>query len=177
MNTTAQKLSGAYAAMKDSFKYTSVMQAPRVVKVTVSTGIGSIKDKKRHAFIAERLARITGQTPALRVAKKAIANFKSREGDPMGYQVTLRGARMQTFLDKLIHIVFPRVKDFRGLSAKAIDEMGNITIGIKEHTVFPETADEDSKDVFGFAVTITTTAKSKEEAEGFLRHLGIPLRS
>ena len=84
---------------------------------------------------------------------------------------------MQAFLDKLIHIVFPRMKDFRGLKPATIDEMGNISIGIKEHTVFPETADEDSKDVFGLAITIVTTAKNKKEAEAFLRHLGLPLRS
>lgn len=163
--------------MKGEFGYTSSMQAPRVTKVVVTTGVGKVnKDKKRMELIQDRLARITGQAAAPRSAKKAIANFKSRTGDLVGFQVTLRGTRMQSFLDKLIHIVFPRVKDFRGLSATAIDEMGNITIGIREHTVFPETADEDSKDVFGIAVTITTTAKNKKEAEAFLRHLGLPLK-
>jgi large subunit ribosomal protein L5 len=87
----------------------------------------------------------------------------------------MRGARMYDFLDKLIHIALPRTRDFRGLSTKAIDDMGNITIGIKEHTIFPETSDEDLKDVFGFAVTIVTTAKGKAEAEAFFRHLGMPL--
>jgi len=127
-------------------------------------------------LIVDRLARITGQAPAARGAKKAIANFKSRKGDIVGYQVTLRGARATAFLQKLIHIVFPRTKDFRGLKPSSIDEIGNITIGMKEHTVFPETADEDSKDIFGLAVTITTTAKNKKEAESFLRHLGLPLQ-
>jgi len=84
---------------------------------------------------------------------------------------------MNTFLDKLVHVVFPRVRDFRGLSATAIDEMGNMTIGFKEHTVFPETSDEDLKDVFGLAITLTTTAKNKKEAEAFFRHLGLPLRA
>ena len=163
--------------MKAEFGYTSPMQAPRVTKIVVSTGVGKVnKDKKRMELIEDRLARITGQYAAKRSAKKAIANFKSRTGDLVGYQVTLRGARMQSFLDKLIHIVFPRVKDFRGLNAKAIDEMGNITIGLREHTVFPETADEDSKDIFGIAITITTTAKNKKEAEAFLRYLGLPLK-
>ncbi|KKW44544.1 MAG: 50S ribosomal protein L5, partial [Parcubacteria group bacterium GW2011_GWA2_56_21] len=92
-------------------------------------------------------------------------------------QTTLRGARMYDFLDKLIHIALPRTRDFRGLSAKAIDDMGNITIGVKEHTIFPETSDEDLKDVFGLAVTVVTSAKSKAEAEAFFRHLGLPLRS
>jgi large subunit ribosomal protein L5 len=177
MNAVATQ-SNTFNALKGDFGYTSPMQAPKVVKVVISTGVGRVnKDKKRMELIEGRLARITGQTAAKRGAKKSIANFKSRTGDIVGYQITLRGARMQAFLDKLIHIVMPRVKDFRGLSPKAIDEMGNITIGIKEHTVFPETADEDSKDVFGFAITIATTAKNKQEAEAFLRHIGLPLRS
>ena len=94
----------------------------------------------------------------------------------VGYQVTLRGARMYDFLEKLIHIALPRTRDFRGLAPSAIDEMGNLTIGIKEHSIFPETSDEDLKDVFGLAVTTVTTAKDKKEAEAFFRHLGFPLR-
>lgn len=162
--------------MKGDFKYSSPMQAPRIQKIVVSTGVGSTSDKNRRKMIYERLTRITGQKPAERTAKKSIATFKLRVGDLSGYQVTLRGARMRSFLEKLIHVVFPRIRDFRGLSPKAIDEMGNITLGIKEHTVFPETADEEAKDIFGLAITITTTAKTKEEAEAFLRHIGIPLR-
>jgi len=165
-----------FDALKADFGYKNVMQAPKVVKVVVSSGVGSLKDKKKLELIVDRLAKITGQAPAPRGAKKSIANFKIRVGDVAGYQVTLRGARMQAFLDKLIHIVFPRVKDFRGLKASAIDEMGNISIGLKEHTVFPETSDEDAKDIFGVAVTIVTTAKNKKEAESFLRHIGLPLQ-
>jgi large subunit ribosomal protein L5 len=169
--------SKTFQALKGQFGYTSAMQAPKVVKLVISTGVGKVnKDKKRMELIEERLMRITGQAAAQRAAKKAIANFKSRTGDIVGYQVTLRGKRGEDFLSKLINIVLPRVKDFRGLNPKAIDEMGNITIGIKEQTVFPETADEDAKDLFGMAVTITTTAKNKTEAEAFLRHLGLPLR-
>lgn len=166
-----------FDALKAAMGYESVMQAPKVTKVVVSTGIGAVKDKKRQEFIAGRLARITGQKPAPRGAKKSIATFKIREGDLAGYQVTLRGARAESFLAKLIHVVFPRTKDFRGLKTSAIDEMGNITLGIKEHTVFPETADEDAKDVFGLAVTIATTAQNKKEAEAFLRHIGLPLKA
>lgn len=177
ISTTKERLSGTFKAMKDDFKYTSAMQAPRVQKVVVSVGVGSIKDKKRLEFIEGRLTRLTGQKPAPRATTKSIANFKTRAGDLAGYQVTLRGARMNSFLDKLVNIVFPRVRDFRGINPKAIDEMGNITLGFKEHTVFPETADEEAKDLFGLAVTITTTAKNKKEAEAFLRHLGIPLRT
>jgi len=166
-----------FDALKSEFGYTNVMQTPKVSKIIVSTGVGSLKDKKKLELIVERLTRITGQAPAVRGAKKSIANFKSRVGDVAGYQVTLRGVRMQSFLDKLIHIVLPRFKDFRGIKPSAIDEMGNISIGFKEHIAFPETSDEDTKDIFGLAVTIVTTAKSKKEAEAFLRHLGLPLQS
>ncbi len=162
--------------MKGEFGYKNVMQVPRVEKIIVTTGVGSLKDKKKLELIVDRLAKITGQAPAIRGAKKSIANFKLRVGDVAGYQVTLRGARMRSFLDKLIHIVFPRVKDFRGLRPTSIDEMGNISIGFREHTVFPETSDEDAKDVFGLAITIGTTAKNKKEAEAFLRHIGLPLK-
>ena len=120
---------------------------------------------------------ITGQAPAKRVTNKSIANFKTRIGDVAGYQVTLRGAHMQSFLDKLINIVLPRVKDFRGIRTTSIDDMGNISIGFKDHTVFPETSDEDAKDIFGLAVTIVTTAKSKKEAEAYLKHIGMPFKA
>jgi large subunit ribosomal protein L5 len=175
MATSTQ--SKTFNALKSELGYTNVMQAPRIEKLVVSTGVGKMnKDKKRLELIVDRLSRITGQAPAPRAAKKAIANFKSRTGDTVGYQVTLRGARMEAFLSKLINIVLPRVKDFRGIKSSAIDEMGNISIGLKEHTVFPETADEDSKDIFGLAVTIVTSAKNKKEAEAFLRHIGLPLQ-
>jgi large subunit ribosomal protein L5 len=175
--TTKEKISGAFQAMKGDFKYTSNMQAPRVTKVVISTGVGSVSDKKKRELILDRITKIAGQKPSQRSTRKSISQFKTRVGDLAGYMVTLRGARMQSFLDKLINIVFPRVRDFRGISAKAIDDMGNITIGFKEHTVFPETADEEAKDLFGLAVTIGTTAKSKKEAEAFLRHIGLPLKA
>ena len=161
MNATAIKNS-AFEALKGEFGYKSLMQAPRVTKIVVSTGVGAKHDPKKRETIQ---------------AKKSIATFKIRTGDIVGYQVTLRGKRSQDFLQKLIHIVLPRVKDFRGIKTNAIDEMGNITIGIREHTVFPETSDEDTRDIFGLAVTITTTAKNKKEAEAFLRFVGLPLQS
>jgi large subunit ribosomal protein L5 len=175
MNLTKESEKNAFDVLKGNFGYTSSMQSPRVTKVIVSTGVGKKRDKKQIEVIENRLAKITGQQSAKRGARMSIASFKVREGDTVGLQVTLRGARMYDFLDKLVHIALPRTRDFRGLSAKAIDDMGNITIGIKEHTIFPETSDEDLKDVFGFAVTIVTTAKTKPEAEAFLRHLGFPL--
>ena len=177
MSITKQRQQSAYLALAKDFGYTSPMQSPRIMKVIVSSGVGKKRDKKQLEIIENRLARITGQKPSARPAKISIASFKVREGDTVGLQVTLRGTRMFDFLDKIIHNTLPRTRDFRGISPKAIDDMGNITIGIREHTIFPETSDEDLKDVFGFAVTIVTTAKSRAEAEAFFRHLGMPLRS
>ncbi|MFZ1075548.1 MAG: 50S ribosomal protein L5 [Minisyncoccia bacterium] len=175
MSITKQRQQSAYLALAETFGYTSPMQGPRISKVVVSTGVGKKRDKKQIELIQDRLATITGQKPAPRAARLSIASFKVRQGDTVGLQVTLRGARMYDFLDKLIHIALPRTRDFRGLSPKAIDDMGNFTIGIKENTIFPETSDEDLKDVFGLAITIVTTAKGKAEAEAFFRHLGMPL--
>ena len=177
MNITKQRQQTAYDAMSERFGYTSAMQAPRIEKVVVSSGVGKKRDAKTIALIEDRLAKITGQKAAPRAARMSIASFKVREGDTVGLQTTLRGARMYDFLDKLIHIALPRTRDFRGLKATAIDEMGNLTIGIKEHTIFPETSDEDVKDVFGLAITVVTNCKTKEEAEAFFRHLGVPLRA
>jgi len=174
--STSEKQKHVMTALKDAFGYKNVMQAPKVTKVVVSTGVGKVTDKKRREQIADRIARITGQKAAPRGAKKSIAAFKSRQGDIVGFQVTLRGRAMWTFLDKLINVALPRTRDFRGIKPDSIDEMGNITVAVKEHTVFPETADEDVKDIFGLAVTLTTTAKTKEEAEALFRHLGLPLR-
>ena len=181
MTTTAYKT--AYELNKDSFKslkeplaLKNPMQTPRMVKVVISNGFGSVKDKKKIELIADRLSKITGQKPAVRATKKAIAQFKTRVGDPVGYQITLRGKRMYEFLDRLVHVALPRTKDFRGLARTSVDAMGNYTIGIKEHTIFPETADEDLKDVFGFSITIVTTATDKKTALAFLEHMGIPLK-
>ena len=173
---TKTKITGVFEALKGTFSYGNVMQAPKIEKVIVSTGTGKIDDKHKIALIEDRLARITGQKASPRQAKKSIASFKLREGDIIGYQVTLRGSRMNSFLDKLVHVALPQTRDFRGLKPTAIDEMGNITIGVKEHTIFPETVDEELKDVFGIAITIVTTAKTKEEAEALLRHIGLPLQ-
>jgi large subunit ribosomal protein L5 len=152
------------------------MQTPKITKVVISTGIGKVADPKQVELIQDRLARITGQKPAARGAKKSVASFKVRQGDVIGYQITLRGERMRDFFDKLVHIALPRTRDFRGLKPSAIDEIGNLTLGITEHTIFPETSDEEQRSVFGFAVTIVTTAKDRKEAEAYLRHMGVPLK-
>ena len=163
--------------LKDTFGWQNAMQAPRVEKVVVSVGVGKMgKEKGKLELVADRLSKITGQKAAHRGAKKAIATYKTRIGDKVGYQVTLRGKRAEDFLNRLVHIALPRTKDFRGISDGAIDEMGNYTLGIKENTVFPETSDEELKDVFGMAVTIVTTAKSKTEAKAYLEHLGFPFK-
>ncbi len=170
------KLATVFDSLKETFSYTNVMQTPKIEKVIVSTGVGKIDDKKKIALIQDRLAQITGQKASPRAARMSIATFKLREGDIVGYQVTLRGARMRTFLDKLIDVALPQTRDFRGLNVTAIDEMGNITLGLKDHTIFPETVNDDLQDVFGLAITIVTTANSKEEAEALLRHIGLPLK-
>lgn len=176
MSVTKDTEKKAFDAMKADFGYKNKLQAPRLTKVVISTGVGKIKDKNKIEVIKDRLARLTGQKAAARGAKKSIATFKVRQGDIVGFQVTLRGARMYDFLDKLIHIAFPRTRDFRGISTNGIDSLGNMTIGIKEHTIFPETSDEDLKDVFGLAITVVTSAKGKKEAEAFFRHLAFPLQ-
>jgi len=173
---TKQKQQAAFDALKESQGYKNRMRAPRIVKVVVSSGTGKAKDKNRNILVSERLATITGQKPAARAAKASIAQFKMREGDVVGFQSTLRGERMYAFLDKLIHIALPRTRDFRGVADSGVDQMGNLSIGIKENTIFPETSDEDLKDVFGLAVTIVTTAKTREEALEFFKYLGIPFK-
>jgi large subunit ribosomal protein L5 len=166
----------AYISLKEKFGYVNPMQSPRLLKIVISSGIGSLKDKKKIELVADRLAKITGQKPALRGAKKSIATFKVRTGDPVGFQITLRGKRMNDFLDRLIHISLPRTKDFRGISRTAVDEMGNYTLGIREHTIFPETSDEDLRDVFGMAITVVTSSNDKIQTLAFLEHLGFPFK-
>jgi len=176
MEQTHEKLSTAFASLKQSLGYQNVMQTPRVEKIVVATGTGKIDDRQKLAVIADRLARITGQKASPRPAKQSIASFKLRAGDIIGYQVTLRGRRMEQFLDKLVHVALPQTRDFRGLKRSAVDQMGNYIIGIKDNTIFPECSEEDLKDVFGLAVTIVTTAKTKEEALALLEHLDLPLQ-
>lgn len=178
METIKQKEKKAYEALKAEFGYKSSMAAPRLSKVVVAVGTGSgiKRDKDRNKFVMDRIAKITGQKPTVRGAKKSVASFKIRQGDPIGVVVTLRGARMYGFLDKLINVAIPRTKDFRGIERKIVDDIGNLTMSIKEHTIFPETGDEELKDVFGLAVTIVTTAKDKKEATKFFELVGIPFK-
>lgn len=171
-----EKQKKAFEVMKGDFKYKNPMQAPRLSKVVISVATGRAHDPKRNELVADRLSKITGQKASLRGAKKSVASFKIREGDPIGVMVTLRGKRMYGFLDKLVNVAIPRMKDFRGLEKKSIDEMGNFTTGLKEHTIFTETSNEDLRDVFGMAVTVVTTGKKKEETAVFLELLGFPFK-
>jgi large subunit ribosomal protein L5 len=171
------KQTTAFETLREQFGYTNVMQCPHIDKVVLSTGVGRVRhDSHKMGVIEDRLSRIAGQKIAPSAARKSIAQFKIREGDTAGFKVTLSGRRAKDMIDKLIHIALPRTKDFRGISRDSVDEMGNLTIGIKEHTIFPETGDEDIRDVFSLAVTVVTTAPNKEEAIAYLEHLGIPFK-
>ncbi len=176
--TVKEKEAAVFEKMKGDFHYKNVMAAPRMQKVVINVGTGTAvkKDKNKNEAIALRLAKITGQQPSKKGAKKSIASFKVRQGDPIGIVVSLRGKRMYAFLDKLINVALPRTKDFRGISRTTVDSIGNMTMGIKEHTIFPETADEDIRDVFGMSITLVSTAKSKKEGLVFFQTLGIPFK-
>ncbi len=178
MDTLKQKAAGAFDALKGEFKYKNKLASPRIQKVIVSVGTGSgmKKDKTKNTFVMDRLTKIVGQKPSVKSAKQSIASFKIRQGDPVGVVVTLRGERMWSFLDKLVNVALPRTKDFRGITRSSAGDLGNMTIGIREHTIFPETSDEEISNVFGLAITIVTTAKTRPEGLAFFEYLGFPLK-
>lgn len=164
--------------LKEQFGYANVHQIPRIEKVVVSVGIGSaLREPAIIETVQETLKRITGQKPLMTKAKKSIASFKLREGAVIGAKVTLRGKRMYEFLDKLINVVFPRVRDFRGVPFSVMDKQGNASIGFAEHVVFPEIAPDEVENTHGVQVTITTTAKSDDEGKALLVGLGFPFTS
>jgi large subunit ribosomal protein L5 len=164
--------------LQDEFGYTNVMQIPGLVKVVVNTGVGeAARDSKVIDGAIDDLTKITGQKPLVTKARKSIAQFKLREGQPIGAHVTLRGDRAWEFLDRLVSLALPRIRDFRGLSAKQFDGNGNYTFGLQEQSVFHE-IDQDRIDrVRGFDITVVTTAKTDDEGRALLRHLGFPFRS
>lgn len=178
METYKTKQEKTFEHLKEAFGYKNVMQTPRIQKIVVSSGTGKRARVERgmNDLVSDRLGKITGQKPSVRGARASIAGFKIRENDPVGQMVTLRGKRAQTFFDKLVNVALPRTKDFRGIPRSSVDSMGNITIGMKDHTVFPEATEEELKDVFGLSVTIVTSATSKKEALAYLEHLGVPLQ-
>jgi large subunit ribosomal protein L5 len=162
-------------ALTSKFGYSSPMQVPRLVKITLNMGVGDAKQSTPLLEAAEeQLATIAGQKPSVRRARKSIANFKLREGWPVGVAVTLRGARMWEFLDRLITIAIPRIRDFRGLSPRAFDGRGNYSLGIREQLIFPEIDYDSIDEVRGLDVAITTTAATDEEGFELLLALGMP---
>ncbi|MBI4059442.1 50S ribosomal protein L5 [Candidatus Giovannonibacteria bacterium] len=154
--------------------FASPLAVPRIVKIAVNSGIGRVTDQKAQDEIQRQLALITGQKPSPRPAKKSIASFKTREGMIIGFSVTLRGKKMYNFLSRLLEVALPRTRDFRGLAPSSLDEAGNLTIGIREHIVFPEIIGEDVKTIFGLEITIVTNAPSREAALELYQALGFP---
>jgi large subunit ribosomal protein L5 len=166
------------ARLKDDLGFTSVMRVPRIEKVTLNMGVGEAKTTARALDKAlDELSTIAGQRAQMTRAKKSIAGFKIREGMPIGAKVTLRGPRMWEFLDRLVSIALPRIRDFRGLSPASFDGRGNYSLGVREQIIFPEINYDDVETVRGLDVTITTTASTDDEALALLRELGLPFRS
>ncbi len=163
--------------MKNEFGYKNSLQVPRIEKVVLNVGVGKmLTDPKFSDSVTDNLITITGQRPVKTKAKKAISNFKIREGIVVGVVVSLRGTKMYEFLDKLISVTLPRIRDFRGLPRTAFDEKGNYTIGIKEHSVFPEISHQNVDKIHGLEVTIVSSAKNKKEGEKLLEFLGFPFK-
>ena len=166
------------SAMMKKFNYENVNQVPKLVKITINSGLGDIKDNAKSIQLAQKeLELIAGQKPVLTLAKKSVANFKVREGQSVGMKVTLRGTRMYEFFDKFVSIALPRVRDFRGVSKKSFDGRGNYSMGVKEQLIFPEISYDQVEKVRGFDICITTTANTDEEARELLAMLGMPFEN
>ncbi|MCH1626071.1 50S ribosomal protein L5 [Fredinandcohnia quinoae] len=164
-------------ALMSKFNYTSVMQVPKLEKIVINMGVGdAVQNSKALDNAVEELAAITGQKPVVTKAKKSIAGFRLREGMPIGAKVTLRGERMYQFLDKLISVSLPRVRDFRGISKKSFDGRGNYTLGVKEQLIFPEIDYDKVSKVRGMDIVIVTTANTDEEARELLTGFGMPFQ-
>lgn len=160
--------------LKKDFDIKNNMAVPKIEKIIVNMGVGdTIKNKEQRESLIKDIATITGQTPSVRLAKISVAGFNLRRGMPVGIAVTLRGAKMYSFLDRLFSIVLPRLRDFRGLSRKSLDSQGNYSLGIKEHTVFPE-IDPGKSNAHGMEITIVTNSKDADKSERLLEYLGIP---
>ena len=164
-------------ALKKELGVKSVLALPKIEKVVVNIGLSrALKDEKFLQVAIQDLTLITGQKPKTTLAKKSIANFKIREGMVVGAMVTLRDRRMYDFINRLINIALPRSRDFRGINAKSIDKAGNLTIGIKEHIIFPEIKGEEVRNIFGFEITIVVKAKNRDEAVILYKALGFPIK-
>ena len=164
-------------ALKEKFNYSSAMEVPRLEKIVINIGVGDgAREEKFIEAAKNELAEITGQQPVVTKAKKSIAGFKLREGQPIGVKVTLRGERMYNFMEKLIRVALPRVRDFRGISDKAFDGFGNYTLGIKDQLIFTEVKYDDVVKLRGMDIVFVTTAKTNEEAYALLDSFGMPFR-
>jgi large subunit ribosomal protein L5 len=164
--------------LSQEFGYTNAMQVPRLEKIVVNVGMGAAtQNPKLLEKATEELTAITGQKPLVRKARKSIANFKLREGQSIGAMVTLRGDRMWEFLDRLVSVALPRVRDFKGVSPKAFDGRGNYTLGIREQIIFPEVNYDAIEKISGLNVTVCTSARSDAEGKALLGHLGMPFRA
>ena len=165
------------AKLKEEFGYTNDMQVPRLDKIVLNMGVGeAVADSKKIRTAVDEMTAIAGQKPVITKAKKSIAGFKLRDGMPVGVKVTLRGDRMYDFLDRLVTVALPRVRDFRGVSPKSFDGRGNFAMGIREHIVFPEIDYDKVEDMRGLDVIITTTARTDEEARSLLGHFKMPFQ-
>lgn len=162
--------------MMKTHGFSSPLAVPRIMKIVAHTGVGRIRDDKEIETISRQLSLIAGQKPSPRKAKKSIASFKSREGMIIGLAATLRGVRMYDFLSRLINVALPRARDFRGIPETSVDGAGNLTIGIKEHIIFPETVGEDVRTIFGLEVTVVPKTKNRELALEMYRLLGVPFK-
>ena len=164
-------------AMMKTFNYSNVMQVPRLEKVVINMGLGEALENARVLDTSiEEMSRITGQRPVITRARKSIANFKLREGNPIGCRVTLRRKRMNDFVYRLLNVALPRVRDFKGVSPRGFDGRGNYTLGVREQLIFPEVNYDDVEKIKGMNITIVTSAKTDEEAKELLGILGIPFR-
>ncbi len=167
----------AIPKMKEIFKYKNDLAVPKVDKIVVNVGVGRhSKDKDYIKAIENSITKITGQKPIKTFSKKSISSFKVRQGDTVGVKATIRGRRMFDFLEKLINIVFPRVRDFRGISKRVVDKQGNLTVGFKEQLPFPEIKSDEVERIYGLEVSISTTAKNHEEGLKLLELLGFPFK-
>jgi len=167
----------AVPALKKEFGYTSPMEIPRLEKVVLNVGLGdAVSNAKLIEVVCNEVAAITGQKPVVTKARKSIASFKLRQGMPIGVMVTLRRDRMFEFLDRLMNVALPRVRDFRGVSPKAFDGKGNYALGIKEHIIFPEIAIDKIEKVYGMNICVVTSAKTDDEARALLKLLGMPFK-
>lgn len=163
--------------LQEQFDYDNIMAVPKLEKIVINSGVGeAVENEKRLDTVSENLARITGQHPVITKSKKSISNFKLREGMPIGCKVTLRKKRMYEFLDRLINLALPRTRDFQGVPDKSFDGRGNYTLGVKEHTIFPEINTEQVDNVHGLDISFVTSAETDEEAYALLKEFGMPFQ-